>query len=254
MVVTQLLVAINMKNTQENKKDSKIWKLLNSAIGIWLLTSVVGGLGVWQFERYMDERTRTRELTDKYQKLALEYEGRLSQYSAWWWKIRHYEELDSGKVDRQTEVFNECVTPEYLRKSIKILSGTPNFSKDLLSQENNIDCTSLPVFQSVFEEYANRSTIGVLAEMRLINQELFPVTFKIDPEDGAYYPDENVEAYNKSRKILYAINDFLNPDAIVTEKINDFRTFGTRDFRDAFSESFYGFGPAEFWYGDCFAC
>ena len=257
----------------ENKKN-KFWKFINSAIGIWIFTTVVGGYGVWQFEKYIDQRKRTRELQDKYQKLSLEYEGRLSQYSSWFLTITSKRETDSLvtrkkiriltndkklKVNSDTSVymkieeFKSCVSSNYLRKSIKLLSGAPNLSNFESLTYQNDSCQNLPTFQAVFDEYSSRSTIGLLAEMRLINQELFPISYDTDPDDGATYVSKNNDAYLLNNKILNAINSFLNPDAIVPENESYFRDFSVEKFRKEFSNCFYGFGPAELWYGDVFA-
>ncbi|TDJ19605.1 MAG: hypothetical protein E2O65_03880 [Gammaproteobacteria bacterium] len=133
-----------------------------------------------------------------------------------------------------------------------MLSGKPNFSNSVAPLEAD-NCKSYPSLQAIFSEYSEKSTVGILAELRLINAKLFPVTRKTDPDDGALYPDENSDAHAFRARLLNAINEFLNPDAVVPLRVKTLETFSVDDYRKAFTESFYGIGPTELWYGDVFA-
>ena len=230
-----------------NFNPGRIWAFLNSAVGIWLLTSIIGGVGVWQFERYLDARDRQRVWLEAVEHLSLEYGGRLSQYSAWFMTLIKNPEVSPSKYE-----FKSCVTPNYLRWSIKVLSGKPNYSNVDPRKDVN-DCDGFPRFQAIFDEYSEKSTLGVLIELRSIDAKLYPETWKVDPEYGVLVPDKNADSYEFRTRVLTAINDFLNPDAVIPLRFKTQQNFTINDFRKAFMDSFYGIGSDDFWYADIFA-
>lgn len=247
----------------------KFWSFLNTSVGVWLLTVIIGGLFAWQFENYIDKRKRTRELNDKFNRLSLEYEGRLSQYSAWAMNLITYEETDSlvkyfrfatkdkpgGNYYAQEKVekFKKCVTPNYIRNSIKVLSGKPNYNNKNAFTNPNDYCDIYPTFQAIFDEFNERSTIGLLIEMRLINQELYPISYKKDPDDGAFYVYKNAEANSLNQNIINAVNSFLNPEAVISEAIIDISDYCVSKYRQDIMDTFYKVPKeANFWYSDVF--
>lgn len=204
------------------------------------------GVGVWQFERYLDERERQRQWREADERLRLEYEGRLSQYSEWFL-------MQLTSPDRPMEyTFKPCVTPGYLRWTIKVLSGKPNYKNVNLRQEAD-NCTGYPSFQAIFDEYSEKSTLGVFMELRLTSEKLFSESWEIDLEDRSIVPDKNADAHRFRTRLLEAVNDFLNPDAVVPLRVNSMKNFSVNDYRKAFMHLFYGIGPGELWYGDVFA-
>ena len=225
-----------------------IIKFFNTALGIWFLTSVIGGVFIWSFEKYIDDREHDRTLEEEYQLISLEYEGRLSQYSEWFMS-----QVSNGNARPDKYEFADCVTIEILRKSIKVLSGKPNFENSNKLIYKDGACEELPKFQSIFPQYSNTSTIGLLARFRVVSEKLHPTEWKIDKDDGALIPTTNIDENNLRDVVLEAINNFLNPDAVIPFKVKDINVYSVNEFRESVMKSFYHIGPAEFWYGDIFA-
>ncbi len=222
------------------------WKWLNSPIVVWLIGTVVVGLVVWLFEGYTDSRDRSRLLREKFDRLGFEYAGRLSQYSEWF--IYMLEDPDN----LVTPKFRQCANPAILKASFKALAGSP--SSGSTGQYSSLEpCTVGFAYAAIFPEFNEYSTVSLLAEMRLIHDEMERdgdgALIKIPVYNCKY--DAHVKTF--SDRLVVAINAFLNPDAVVPLSTKSMDELSVEEFRGKVMCSFYGIGPEDLWYTDVFA-
>ena len=226
--------------------NAKLWRRLNSPIVVWFIGTVLVGLAVWLFEGYTDGRDRSRLLRERFDRLGFEYAGRLSQYSEWF--IYLLEDPDN----LVTPKFKQCVNPSMLKTSIKKLGGSPS-SGAIEQYASPNPCEVSFSYAAIFPEFKDHSTVSVLAEMMLIHDEMQlegdgrPVKV---PVHGCKY-DQGVVTF--SDRLVVAINDFLNPDAVVPLSVKSLDSYSVEDFRKSAMCSFYGIGPEKLWYADALA-
>jgi hypothetical protein len=70
-------------DTAPSSGQGTVWKVINSGIFIWLLTTVVGTFGAFAFKHQIEVDSRISELRNKADQIDLEIEGRLAQFSSW---------------------------------------------------------------------------------------------------------------------------------------------------------------------------
>jgi len=222
--------------------NERLWKKLNSPIVISFVGTVVIGVSVFFFESYTENRDRSLELIDRLDRLGFEYAGRLSQYSEWFMYLL---EDSDGPI---TPKLKSCVNPDLIKASIRTFanSPTPEASWEYNSSPCNVDFS----YGAIFPEYANHSTVGVLAEMLLIAKEM-----RQRGEGRTARPEASGCDYDViplSERLTSAINDFLNPDAVIPLHMDNMDDVTVPELRGRFMCSFYGIGPNDLWYSDVF--
>lgn len=229
-----------------SEERETLWTRLNSPIVVWFIGTVVVGLAVWLFEGHTDTRDRSRRLRERFDRLEFEYAGRLSQYSEWFIYL-----LDDPN-NLVKPKFKQCVTPAVLKASIKALGGPP--SSGAIEQYTSTNpCEVRFTYAATFPDLKSYSTIGLLAEMRLIHDEVQTHgegrLIKI-PVKGCKYGG-GVKTF--SDRLTVAINAFFNPDAVIPLNIKSIDKYTVESFRESIMCSFYGIGTEDFWYADVFA-
>jgi hypothetical protein len=225
-----------------------MWKYLNSAFVLWVLTTVVGGSAVWSFERYLDNRNRIQGLVNKADMIDIELEGRVAQYSSWVDGI--VEDDDKNKYGVQ---FRPCVTKAYLHASIRVLGDVPVKSK--IRYDIDYDNSGCPhMFQPIpiYSELSDTSLLGLLAERTIIEQELFPVREYMDPEEQELVIGRDPVAAEAISAWRDMMDSFFMPEILTGFK----KALDYDDFQKYVGENMYS-SPRQkkiFVYGDCFRC
>lgn len=224
--------------------NERFWAHLNSPIDVWFFGTVVVGLAAFIFDRYTDDRDRSRALQDRFDRLGFEYAGRLSQYSEWFiYLLEDSDDLTSPKL-------RACVTPSMLKTSIRGFAGSPSHQGKYEYSVNSF-CDSKFSYAPIFNEFRDQSTVSILAEIRLVHDEMEPrgkgrMTKPLNT--GCDYG-----LISFSEWLTIAINGFLNPDAVIPLSAKDFSTYSVENLRGRYMCRFYGIGPQDLWYTDVFA-
>lgn len=224
-------------------------KFFNSALGIWLLTTVFGGIAVWSFERYLDDRNQIATSASRADKIDLELEGRVAQYASW---------VD-GIVEKNTESrfevdFLPCVTNKFLHESIKRLGEPPNIQPS--KYQHDISCPEMFKLLPMFEELANTSIVGLYLERVLIEESLFPAKQVLDDETNEAKIVRDDTAARAISAWRNAINPFITPDSLTGIEIGDKKPIDYTYFHEGVTDYLYR-SPRQkgiLHYGDCFRC
>ena len=208
-----------------------IWAFVNSAFGIWFLTTVVGGGAIWSFEKYLNAREHRLLLSERAERIDLEIEARIAQYASWVDSI-----VEKKGLNRTDTEFIECVTNEYLHFSIKALGAAPTqFTSSSFSSHDFNGCPDMFLPSKMFPELADTPLIGLLAE-RISSSK-------------------NLGSERSTFGWVNAINPFLTPDSLTGVEIGEDKSLCYKRFHESVSKYLYGFPrPAIFHYGDCFRC
>lgn len=224
------------------RKD--FWKQLNSPIVVWFLSTVVIGSIAFLFESYTHNRDRSNQLRSRLEQLGFEYAGRLSQYSEWF--IYLFENPDNLRDPKM----QQCVSPAIIKASIRDFASIPG-SGTALHYSSRSSCEVPFSYGAIFAEFSSRSTLSLLAEMRLLHDEM-----QTRGEGRIAKPVVTECTYGPtdlSQRLTIAINSFLNPDTIIPIEVMDMATMPIEKLRKNFMCSFYGIGPDDLWYTDVFA-
>jgi hypothetical protein len=65
--------------TPTSGKREGFWAILNSSFTLWLLSTLLVGLGGWSFQQYQEHRRKENERETRRRKIATEIEDRISQ-------------------------------------------------------------------------------------------------------------------------------------------------------------------------------
>lgn len=202
-------------------KKSTLWETANSPLMVSITSFFLGTVALFWIQGEWESTKLAIVERERIPRLELEYEGRISQYNAWFFEL-----IKDGE-------FKECVSPDQLRQSIRVLSSKPQNTSPFYD-ENFEKCGGLPTIVSLYSENDGFSTLGVLLELRLLNMK--------------HRKNENI-----NQKLVSTVNSFLNPDAVVPLRVKK-DSLQLKQFRESFMEEFYGIGPEWLWYSDCFTC
>src|SRR5687767_5507220 len=187
-----------------------VWERFNSPLVVWFVGTVLFGLAASLIENNIANRKRLVELNERYDRLAFEYAGRLSQYSNWF-----VQNLLTDPHDLANPKLHACVTPTALRRSISRLAHLPSVAKTDSSRRSRGECKEPFEYGAAFDEFSKFSTIAVLGQMRIIHNEMLAkgngrvLTHRRGKCEAS--KDEN----NMSHRITAAINAFLNTNAVI---------------------------------------
>jgi hypothetical protein len=224
--------------------NARLWSQVNSPIVVWFFGTVVVGLAALVFDYHTDNRDRSRALQDRLDRLGFEYAGRLSQYSEWFiYLMENPDDLTKPRL-------RACVTPSTLKTSIRIFAGPPR-QQDRYEYSTNIACKSKFSYAPIFNEFREQSTVSILAEMRLIHDEM-----KARGDGRMSKPlvaGCKFELIPTSERLTIAMNGLINPDAVIPLGLKDLRKSSVEDLRRQYMCAFYGIGPQDLWYTDVFA-
>lgn len=224
----------------------KTWfEYLNTGIAVAVIGPAVLGVAATAFKLVTDERARIDQLDQRFALLATEYEGRLSQYSEW--LVYLTQTPDGGKP-----AFRACVDADLLRRSIREFAAVPTI-EPVTRYLSNKDCREGFRFNSVFTALSKDSTLSVLSEMRVIQDELDAVR---TPARSVLHVMgcQDVDT-TRSERLIKAVNAMLHPDAFVAHGVSlasgrDGALSGVEALRAPFMCSFYGISPQRLWYTD----
>jgi hypothetical protein len=217
-----------------DKKNARqvLWILLNSAFGIWLLTTIVGGLGVWGYQQWRDSHQEEQGGRLMVQKLDLEISARLAQYLGWF--QQHAE---------NRKKFKEYVTPAFLEATLQRLAGRPVYDGD----------RDKPAIFEVFPEFKDRNLVGLYAERASLNKRMNAQLEerRQNPSRDNFSESKELVEYGRSlRGYERAMTGLLAPRLRWNEADKpDYDSF-RRNFSDAFLNNI----SYDFPYTDCFDC
>jgi len=135
-----------------------LWSFLNSAFGIWLLSTIAVGGGAWAFQQWKDAHDRETQVQERIDRLNFEYAGRIAQFGSWF-------DRQFTKPDPQFgRSFVSGVNEETIVKSIEILEGPPlTQSSDPLLRELYI--------QPILPEFKDRNFLSIVSELSILNAQ-----------------------------------------------------------------------------------
>jgi hypothetical protein len=224
----------------------KAWDRLNSPIVLWLIGTALVGVVTFFVERHIASRNRIQDLNERFDRLGFELSGRLSQYSGW------FVHLLEDPTDLVRPKLLPCVTPGLLRQSVSVLAQRPNVVQVQLQGGPSKDCERPLRFGPVFHEFSKHSTIEILAEMRLVHDELLargtgrPLSYA----RGQCKADKSEKTL--SDRITNGINAFLNTDAVIPLEWAVLKGVTVEELRGRYMCSFYGIGAEDLWFSDVF--
>ena len=235
-----------------------MWKVLNSGIFIWLLSTAVGVFGAFALKHAIEVDIRVAQLQNEAAQIDLEIEGRLAQFSSWMVGVVVRDDLDG---ESWTYRFRDCVTPFYLSRSVRSFGDPPNtFGKSENRAESygfaDTDCSTLPIIRSIFKDYAATALSGLFAQRVIIEQDL------IDAIEADIWVDKVLLAERRGilerhgRAWKDSMSPLLDPTAPAGFGLQPDRPVNYPDFADRMQSLFYleRGGPEIFYYGDCFMC
>jgi hypothetical protein len=227
--------------------SAKIWEKLNSPLVVWFVGTVVFGITASLVEGRIASRSRSIELRNRFDRMSFEYASRLSQYSSWF--VQLLEKPD----DLVTPKLLPCVTPTLLRESIAILAQRPSADQVQVNVKGAVGCEKRFKYGSVFDEFSQYSTLALLAQMRIVHNEMLEKGEgrKLTHARGACKKSRGEK--NVSDRITNAINALLNTDAVIPLSWSTMDGQTVEDLRGAYMCSFYGIGAEDLWFSDVFA-
>lgn len=224
----------------------RLFDYLNSSIAVAILGPAVLGIAATAFKLVVDHTTRIQDLDERLARLSTEYEGRLSQYSEWLIYL-------TEKPGQARPIFRKCVDADLLRRSIKEFAAKPT-QEPVKQYLSNVACKEPFKFNAMFTDLSNESTLGLVSEMRVIQQELE----RRGKGRRSVTKVVGCEAHDLSltERLTKAANALLHPDAVVPFALQDSadskvgKLTAVEALRGPFMCSFYGIGPERLWYTD----
>lgn len=235
-----------------------MWKVLNSGIFIWLLSTLVGTFGAIALKQEIDSDSRISQLQNRASQIDLEIEGRLAQFSSW----------AVGIVERQNNTdgswtyrFRGCVTPFYLSRALRAFGDPPNaFGQAQTRTEPygfaDTNCSTTPIIRSVFDDYASTLLSGLFAQRIIVERDL------IKAIQSDFWVDRKLLAEQQAILKLHehvweeSMSPLIDPTAPAGFNLSPERTVTYSEFAKRMQTLFYEKrgGPNVFYYGDCFLC
>lgn len=194
-ITEEELLRYEIRKSFEKKQPAKnkFFTFFNSALGIWLLSSIVIGVFTYTFNSYNEKRKSVKEREAKIKRIDTEVEARLAQF---WANIDTLTSLDSSNEKDSFSLAVEEIDKLELRRVWNILKLPPSFD-----QNNSI---------FIYEEFKNRPISSLLYE----EMDLLKDKYNIREYDSA---KKLTELEQKRRSELYAIKhaaDFIQGDWI----------------------------------------
>jgi hypothetical protein len=140
------------KKAASSTARSRLWELVNSALGLWLLSSVVWGGAVYFYQQWQDSKHEQQMTTEKAERIQLEIAGRIAQFGKW---VKDTLVVKEGASYR----FQDGVTKNQISEAVADLADIPRHSRS----------PGRAYIQEVFPEFSNRNLISLYAELSSIN-------------------------------------------------------------------------------------
>lgn len=235
-----------------------MWKVVNSGIFIWLLSTAVGVFGIFALKQAIEVDNRIEQLQNTASKIDLEIEGRLSQFSSWMVGVVERVDLENGAW---THKFRECVTTPYLAVAIRTLGDPPNvFPADARRAEEygffDSECKTLPIIRSVFDDYSSSFLSGLFARRIITERDLIHAIESDIWQDASLLASRRTIFEQHEAAWRHAMSPLIDPTGHAGLGLEPNRPADFQDFAKRMQQTFYQDrgGPEVFFYGDCFLC
>jgi hypothetical protein len=139
-----------MSEASEDKPagQNRLWEFINSAFGLWLLSTLAVSGGAFAFQQWRDWVDQTSAEEANLTRLEYEVAARVSQYLGWFEANLLVETAAGG---RSVHAFAAETTREKILASLEVFADLPRQAS--------------PRILEVFPEFRERSMISLLAEL-----------------------------------------------------------------------------------------
>lgn len=145
---------IEVKNSLENPpKKNKASTLINSAFGIWFLSTIVIGLFTFFFNEYNINQKESKERNTKIKQLDLEIESRISQFWVHLYPVVNHEDT--------TLPLKQGVSFDTVKVFWEVFKNSPSSNPKLA--------------YSIFKDYESRTTISLMVELSRLLKDKYQI-------------------------------------------------------------------------------
>jgi hypothetical protein len=139
-----------MSEASEDKPagQNRLWDFINSAFGLWLLSTLAVSGGAFAFQQWRDWVDATSAEETNLMRLEYEVASRVSQYLGW---FEAHLLIETSEGAKTAHAFAPDTTREKILESLEVFADLPR-------QQN-------PRILEVFPEFRDRSLISILAEL-----------------------------------------------------------------------------------------
>jgi hypothetical protein len=140
---------------------NNLWWFFNTTIGVaiavWLLTSVVLGIIVWQYQQWQQAIQARIERTQKIERLNLELAARMSQFGTW---------ARSNLLTNNQ--FQPGITDARVEAAIREMSKAPD---DIRSEMSKAPAGDVIPIDEMFPENSKRNMLSLYGELAQLTQD-----------------------------------------------------------------------------------
>jgi hypothetical protein len=137
-----------MNDTSEEKPGNRVWEFINSAFGLWLLSTLAVSGGAFAFQQWRDYVDQTSAAEANLTRLEYEVASRVSQYLGW---FEAHLLVDLPPGGPSVHAFAPDTTRDKILESLEVFADLPRQAS--------------PRILEVFPEFRERSMISLLAEL-----------------------------------------------------------------------------------------
>lgn len=154
-------IEVSKTLAEQKRKSNKLLSFLNSALGIWFLSTIVIGLATYLFDQYKQEQQIERQESTRRFQIGLEISSRISQF----WV--HLEQIvNTSDTNYSLKNYIPYDTIYYYWNAFK---DPPSFNPKIVT--------------SIYKEYENRSIISLLVELKTLYEDDHIFLEHIEKED-----------------------------------------------------------------------
>jgi hypothetical protein len=141
------------KDIESQKRKFSFLSFLNSALGIWILSTIIIGLFTYFFNDYITTRKENKEREDKIRQLDTEIESRISQF---WVNIYPLVDIKVTSLPLKKGISFDTV-----KVCWQAFKNSPSVNKKLT--------------YSIYSEYESRTTVSLMVELKKLLAEKYEI-------------------------------------------------------------------------------